>query len=399
MLFNDDTIKTLILYLMLLKGRLLMKPLSVIYYSLKNKRKLISMMISIGFSVALIYSMQLLIDQVKHSNYYTTLAPLEDYSEVMCKNNQPLSDEIITKIINDDSTLAVIPRICQQTFYYPIAGRNAVGVYALNSEDLTFMMERLGLELIEGRLPQEGAYEAIMDYRLALNKGLDIGDYIGYEVSEEEIQIPGSYEIVGLTDGKSITMLVSRNDNLEDYSIFSEGMIVFHKDGQRQLSNTFLESFPNDNVKVNTYHLANQALQKDTQDIKKYMNILVGVLIIVLSISAGNSSYINTFQRRYEFSLLNAVGYTPLQVLKKASLEIFFINILGYLLGALLTMILAMIQYSVVFQPNGLVMRLVQPDAIAQTLAIPIFTSLFSIIPVSRMMRKIDPIQIIEGVE
>jgi ABC-type antimicrobial peptide transport system permease subunit len=174
-------------------------------------------------------------------------------------------------------------------------------------------------------------------------------------------------------------------------------MIVFCKEGRLQESNEFLEALPKQITKIHTYHIAYDAQAKDTKDLKTYLNILVIMLIVVLSISTGNASYINTFQRRYEYALLYSVGYSSSQILKKSMKEIFFINIIGYIAGMLLSLLFAGIAYLAIFEPNGLVIRLVLPDALLQTLAIPVFTSLFCMIPVSIMLRKIDPIKIIEG--
>jgi putative ABC transport system permease protein len=357
------------------------------------------MIISIGFSVALIYSLQFFVDEIKHSNDYTSLNPLKKYSEVSRKSDQPITKEIIQSIIENENTERIIPRIRQWTYYQPITGRNNVSVFSLNNTDMTYLINRLKIQLIQGHLPKEGTNEAVIDYRLAKNKNIKIGDKIGYDVNEKELFIQGSLKIVGLIGGDSMLALTARQDNLTDNEMYQEGMIVFHKVDNLQKSNIFLESLPKQNVKVFTYQIAYDAQEKDTKDLKRYINILVIMLIVVLSISAGNASYINTFQRRYEYGLLYSVGYSSTQILKQASSELFFINIMGYLAGILITLLFAGIEYLFLFEPNGLVLRLILPEAILQTLAIPIFTSLFSIIPVSRMLRKIDPIRIIEGKE
>ncbi len=374
-----------------------MKPLSILYYSINNKRKLISMLISLGFSVALIYSLQFLIDEIKHSNDFTSLNPMKCYSEVVKKGDEPIPDAIIQSILKNETTEKVLPRIRQYTFYMPAVGRNGVSVFSLEQEDMTYLMKRLDLHLSKGTLPKDGTNEAVIDVRLAKNKHLKIGDKIGYEVNEKELFIRGTYVIVGFINGNSMLMLTARQDQMNDSEIYRDSMIVFPKEGKSQESEAFLQTLPKQIVDCFTYQTAYNAQAKDTKDLKRYINELVIMLIIVLSISTGNASYINTFQRRYEFALLYSVGYSSLQILKKLMNEIFFINILGYIAGMLLSLLLAGIEYLVVFEPNGLVLRLMLPNALLQTLAIPVFTSLFCIIPVSIMLRKIDPIRVIEG--
>jgi len=373
-----------------------MKPLSVLYYSLKNRRKVISMAISIGFSVALIYSLQFLVDEVLHCSDLTSLNPLSHYSEVRASSDKGITKEVIDSVIHDENTERVIPVSRQQTFYISAAGgKYDVGLFSLSQENMRFFIDRLKLKVVNGRLPKDGTNEIAMDYRLAKNKGLKIGDKIGYSVNKKELDITGAHTIVGLLSGDSMEMVMPLQSETEN----GMEMLIFHKEGKLQQSNTFLGNLPKKIVNVNTHQIFSLSIEKNSKDLKKYMSILVVMLIIVLSISTGNSSYINIYQRRYEFGLLNSVGYSPLYILKKASTEICFMNMVGYCLGIILALIFAGIQYFFLFEPNGLVLRLMQPSAILQTLAIPAFTTLFSVIPVSWMLKKIDPISIIEGVE
>lgn len=376
-----------------------MKPLSALFYSLHNRKKLLSMVISIGLSIMLIYVIQFFVYEIKHSNYYTDLNPLSEFSEVSKASEMPISEEIINRIISQESTEKVIPLIRQHTFYYPAAGKNVVSVFSLNSEDMTYLMNKLKLTLVTGRLPENNKKEAVMDYRVAKNKKVKIGDKIGYEVNKKELYIKETYEIVGFIDGESMLVLTSRTDQMDDKELYSEGMLVFHKEGALDLSNTFLNSLPKGMVSLRTYQIAFDAQKKDMEDIKRYINILVVMLIVVLSISMGNASYIHTFHRRYEYALLYSVGYSPMWILFKAIKEVFFTSAIGYAIGMVTTILFAGITYLVLFEPNGLVLKLFLPEAFLQTLVIPMFVSLFCIIPINRMLRKIDPIRIIEGVD
>ncbi len=373
-----------------------MKPLSVIYYALKNRRKVISMAVSIGFSVALIYSLHFITDEVIHANDLTGLNPLTHYSEVWGSEDGGTINPIIRQIIKNPDTDRTIPVNRQQIFYISaVGGKYSVGVYSLKKTDMKYYMNRLKIKLIKGRLPIDGKKETVLDYRLAKNKGLHIGDRIGYSADKKELQIKGSYRIVGFLGGESISMLIPE----QKVPLKPNEILVFHKQGRLLQSNSFLESLPKNQVNVSTYNLVMNALEKDSKDLKKLMNITVVMLIAILSISMGNASYINIFQRRYEFGLLNSVGYSPVYILGKAFFEIAFLNFAGYLAGVILTMFIAGLQYFFLFEPNGLVLRILIPEAMLQTIAVPVFTTLFSIIPVSRMMKKIDPISIIEGVE
>lgn len=376
-----------------------MKPLSALFYSRNNKKKLIAMVISIGLSIALIYVIQFLVYEIKHGTDYTDLNPLSVYSEVSMQGDNPINGVIIDRILTNEYTEKVIPRIRQQTFYYPITGKCVVSVYSLSQEDMTYMMDKLGLTMKEGRLPQNNKDEIVMNDRVLKNKGLALGDEIGYQLNEKEKHLEKTYKIVGVLDGSSMMGLTSLSGQKYDSELYEKGMLVFHKEGKRSQSNSFLSFLPKDEIFTRTYQKAFDSQQKDVNDIKRYMNILVVLLIIVISITMGNSSYVHTFQRRYEYALLYSIGYSPLWILWKTIKEVFLTCFLGYLVGMASTMLIAGIMYLTLFYPQGLIMKLFLPDALLQTLIIPIFVSLFCILPISRMLRRVDPINIIEGVD
>ena len=376
-----------------------MKPLSALFYSRNNKKKLIAMVISIGLSISLIYVIQFLVYGAKHGTDYTDLNPLSVYSEISRQGDEPIHGDMINCIVTNEYTERVIPRIRQQTFYYPITGRCAVSVFSLNQEDMTYMMDKLGLTIKEGRLPKNNRDEIVIHDRLLKNKGLKLGDEIGYPVNEKEKSIEKTYKIVGVLDGASMIALTSLSAQKYDSGLYENGMLVFHKEGKRSQSNSFLSFLPKDAVYIQTYQKVYDSQQKDLQDIQRYMNILVVLLIIVISITMGNSSYIHTFQRRYEYALLYSIGYSPLWILRKTIKEVFLTCFLGYLTGMVSTSLIAGIMYLFLFYPQGLVLKLFLPEALLQTLMIPIFVSLFCILPISRMLRRVDPINIIEGVD
>ena len=376
-----------------------MKPLSAVFYSRKNKKKLIAMVIAIGLSISLIYGIQLMVYSAKHSTDYTDLNPLAVYSEISMQGNNSIHGDMIDWIISNEYTEKVIPRIRQQTFYYPVTGRCVVSVFSLSQEDMTYMMTKLGLTIKEGRLPQNNKDEIVMNDRLLKNKGLNMGDEIGYPVNEKEKSLEKTYRIVGVLEGSSMIALTSLSDQSYDSGFFEKGLLVFHKEGKGSQSNAFLSLLPKDEVYTQTYQKAYDSQQKDLKDIQRYMNILVVLLIIVISITMGNASYIHTFQRRYEYALLYSIGYSPLWILWKTIREVFLTCFLGYLAGMISTLLIAGMMYLCLFYPQGLIWKLFLPDALLQTLIIPIFVSMFCILPISRMLRRVDPIHVIEGVD
>jgi putative ABC transport system permease protein len=260
-------------------------------------------------------------------------------------------------------------------------------------------MSKFKLTLKAGRLPEAGTREIAIHYLLARNKNLKIGDKIGSNLDKEEI-IQGERTIVGLIEGKSIVSFDSLETWLKDNQVDFEymlGMVILPKDGYAQQLNRQLESLNLPGLEVRTFNTVNSQYTRDSESIKIILTFISILVIVIVSFCTGFLCFIYFSQRRSEFGLLNAIGYSKQQVINRAFGEISGLNIFGFVAGISLSLLVGVLIDFISYAPRGQILEVWDLNNIMKAACIPIFVTLFSIVPIWRMLKKLDPITIIEG--
>ncbi|MBP7176953.1 MAG: ABC transporter permease [Thermoclostridium sp.] len=376
-----------------------MKPLSVFTYFLNNKKSVYAVFIAISLSVFLLYSLQIIINSTWMVSELAFVEPQKHYSSITPKGAL-LDTQMVESIREWDCVEKVIPWVFQYiNFTIKVGGDTGTKVFTLYQDDMEEMITLLDLKLIEGSLPSPDKNEIAVHEQLARNKGLKIGDSIGSHVERDEA-LKGEYKIVGILDGKSIVSFASLEKwmkNNEVYDPFRFGIIILPKPERFEEMNLRLEYLPATDLDLRTLSLVRLRNQENARGLFIVLNLINLMVILIVSICVGFLTYIYMYQRRVEFGLLNAIGYTRQEVLSRSFKEIITLCFSGYAFGVLLSMISGIILYWTLFYPKGQGIRLWNLDYFLNTACIPLFATLFSIIPVWNMLTGLDPVTILEG--
>lgn len=122
------------------------------------------------------------------------------------------------------------------------------------------------------------------------------------------------------------------------------------------------------------------------------------IIIIIITICTGFISYIFMIQRRNEFGILSAIGYTSQKIINRVFHEILWINLLGFVLGILLSVFIGLLLNLFIFIPKGIPLLLIKQVYMIEAVCVPLFACIFSLLPIWKMMEDLDPVAIIEGV-
>lgn len=376
-----------------------MNSLSVIKFYINNKRRFLSVFTSITLSTILLYTVQMLIDSTFITSYNALVEPQKYYSSITNKG-RVLNPKLADQIKSIDSVENIIPWVFRFTnISCNIGGNTGTKVFTVKHEDMITLMSRLELTLKEGRLPEPGTREIAIHTLLAKNKKLGIGDKIGSNIDKEEI-IQGERTIVGLIDGTSIVSFDSLETWLQDNKVDFEylmGMIILPKEGASVQLNRHLDSLHLPGLEVRTFNWANAQISRDTENIKIILTFISILVIVIVSFCTGFLCYIYFLQRQSEFGILNAIGYSKQQVVNRALVEISGMNAIGFISGILISVLAGKMIDMVSYAPRGLILHVWYMNYLMIAACIPLFATLFSIIPVWRMLKRLDPICIIEG--
>lgn len=372
-----------------------MKPLSFMKYFKSNFRKSAAITAALVLSVFLIIVFRMVTFSVTEATRLADVALFADMSSVMPGEVGKLDEGVIEQIKGMSAVDRIVPVLGRHTDYNHFFGTSDAFVFTLRNADIGYVLKKKGLKLAEGRMPKPGENEILLERKLANNKGKKLGDFIGMEVDPSE-KLPGKYRIVGLLDGNCIVGFIPMDDSQASQLL---NLMVYPKDGQLSEMNSELAGLPAKKVNKWTIREANDDYIGNARTLNTIFEISAFAVIFIMSFASGNSSYAQYFARRYEFGVLQSIGYTKSQILLRAAREIGFFNLFGFIGGALFSIAAGMVLEVAFFEPHGYAFRLIQPEGVLIALTVPVCTALFGLIPAGWLLSRISPMTVIEKFE
>ncbi len=376
-------------------GTISLKPLSSFKYFINNKRRSFSMALAIAVSVLMILTFQIVFYAVTESGNLTFSGRMEHLTVVYPGDNGIVEQNVIDKVNRCSDVEKIIPFLVATTDYYHFFGNQNIPVYTLKKGDMEYAISKLGLKLVEGRLPGKGKNEILLDKRTAKNKGKKLGDFVGREVDKSE-RMSGKHKIVGILEGGCLIGFTQASAEGMD---IKKGFLLFPKDGRLDSMNKLFKGIGSEGAQPMTKEDGVSMFKDDTEMMEFVYTIITAVIIFIMSFAAGNSSYAQYFSRRNEFATLQSIGYSRAQVLLRAAREITLLNAGGFLIGIVLTLIAAFLLKALIYDPNGYPFILMPIDGLVKAIVIPVCTTLFSLIPAWWTLSKVNQLEAIEKYE
>jgi|GEM_PF-5811841 len=371
------------------------KPLSYFMYFKSHKKSSIAVVISIGLAILLIGAIQLYVTEMSEANARGD-SNYENMTAVY-KNNKPVPKEVLDKIKKDTSVDKVVKVVRFQYMIRSVLGTDSdfEGFYA-DEDDIKYIMDKLKVKFDKGSYVKNGDNKILINENAAKFKKVSIGDFVGSDVRKDDY-FPGKYKINGILKGDNMLSFIAVDSaNLEKGNY---RYLVFPKKGKLAEMNKFINSISTNGIENYTYEKL-LTFQKDALNgFDTVFNLIIILIIIVMSTVLGNSSYINYMRRRSEIGILKAMGYTREKIILRMVKEIGISSLFGFAFGYLVLFIFEKAYNSLYLYSRGLSMFHIDLSLFPKLLAIPLFITIFSIIPVSRLLEKVEPISIIERVD
>lgn len=380
-----------------------MKPLSALNYSRNNKRKLVTSIISIMVAVSFLFVLQTFIKSI-----YITLNELNTNAyNIHIKiysvdKDHPIPEKIISEIENSPDVDKIIPFIEYSTRYTIPASLTGAEILSVRANDMEYLMQKHKTTLKAGRLPREENKEVALDSRVAKNKNVKIGDKIGNSVLKND-SLDGEYTVVGLLDGENFISIMpysitAESINSKEMSLLQKSALIFPKENKLSQVEELVNSYPRNEIHILTLKDTIEIINQRSMSILNTLDMVCIIAIVVMVISVGSSKFVQFYNRKQEFGVLNALGYTKLEIMKKTFMEILLINSLGFFIGLGFGLLLSFLISMAIFESVGAIPVVFCFKALFISLFIPLFTALFTLVPVNRMINSLDPIVMIEGI-
>ncbi|PJI09304.1 MULTISPECIES: ABC transporter permease [Clostridium] len=373
------------------------KPLSYMMYFRNHKKTVLGAAVSIGISILLIGAIQFYTLNM-YESYERNFTKYEYASSIRSQKGD-LSKDTVNKIKNNGSVDKVI-----KTGYFQHRVRSVFGTdtsvdgFYADEKDIRYILGKMNFQFKEGTGLKNGDKKILLNENTARFKNVKVGDFAGKDVSKDDY-FPGKYKISGILKGDNTTSFIAENPDKLECNSTEYQYLVFPKKGKMSELNKFLKKFKSDEVKVETYDDDMKEEKQELEGFNTVFNLVIILIIIVMSVVLGNSSYINYFNRRREIGILKAIGHTRGSIIIKMIEEIGISSLAGFSLGYLLLYVFAEVNNKFYLYPKGLTFFHITWSLFPKLLSIPLFITIFSVIPVSRLLDKIEPISIIERIE
>lgn len=368
------------------------KPLSYGMYFKSHKKSSLAIMISIGLAILLIGAIQLYTFNMNDSDARNN--EKYKYATLVYKNKKALDKAVIKKLENEASVERVVKVESFRYMIRSVFGTDAdyEGFYA-DENDIKYMINKMGLKFDKGSYIKNGDKKILINENTARCKNASIGSFVGYDVRRDDY-FPGKYKVNGILKGDNIVSFIAVDSKAlekENYMCF-----VFPKKGKMKEMNKYINSISKDGIKNSNYESLQKEEINNLNGFNTIFNLVIIIMIVVMSTVLGNSSYISYMRRRPEIGILKAMGYTKEKIVLRMVKEIAISSLFGFGFGYLALFVFAKIYNVLYLYPRGIALFLITWDLFPKLLSIPLFIAIFSIIPVSRLLEKVEPISIIE---
>lgn len=383
-----------------------MKPFSALKYFTENKKKGLMTFLVLIFTVCAVALITTLINSIFDSVNETSMKLMENVSFVSYTSDTitGLPKDTVDKLKSNTDIDKLIPvdDFAYTTITLAIGGNTSIPIDFSKKEDSEEVLKRIGDTVKEGRMPDTGAKEIAVHWKVMNNKGWKLGQTVGSEVNEEEY-LNGKYKIVGILDGPSVMGFGGESYNLEKW--IKNGVVkkdvtlayaVLPKAGKIDTVNKMLDGFDKKKLSVTTYSSLKKQLDKVLGGLSTTMLAIIIIVVFILSISIGTLMYLIYLQRSEEFGILSAMGYRRSFIRRLIIKEVVSLNLIGWVSGTLFSMGVIALLNCFIYFPKGTPMGLISLQSMLYTLIIPLMVVCFSLLPILTKLRKQDAITIIE---
>jgi ABC-type antimicrobial peptide transport system permease subunit len=366
-----------------------LKSLSVWKYYQHNRRKVNVVFIITFLSVLLQYTILISVSSIINFDMGTFIQFSKSVAIIRLINVTQENRNRIIKLLTQQSAIAKI--IPFEGAEIPMSIGKGLLVFLKKSE-IKPLMQTLNLKLTQGRLPKPGSHGAVLHWRIAANKKLKIGAFFSEKISQDGL-LTKKYQLTGILDGKLLIGLADLDQYIQNYQLPKKKspLLIVPQPGQLAVVKQYLGSLSQRNSKVELKNLDSES------DISLIINIIHLLIMGIAAICSGFLFYLYFYQRRSEFGLLEALGHTRPMLVGRAFREILLLNLLGFCSALGIALVTGWTINRFFLLPQGLALVLWEPGYLIKLLSTPLFVSCCTLIPVWRLLKKVDPISIIEG--
>lgn len=370
-----------------------LKSLSIFLYLRDNFKKFIPQILVVALGVFLMYFVCINGGGMEAQMKNNILEPYKKFSFIRMNPSAVNEQKYINKLKDNKDIDKIIysKRDLNIRSDMLIATNGSSGIF-ISESDIRYLMKKFHFKLVNGKIPEKDN-ELLINSNYAKSRKLKIGSRVDEGTDKA---FTGIYKVAGIYDGKSV-IIFGHIKNTSDLKNNENTVVVVPKEGKLNKVNDYINTFKNKQINILDYNAANYEIKGFFPVFNMFAFIILTILVVVLTFTIGNMNYIHFFDRVGEFSILDALGYTKLNIFLKLAKEMCIVIVLGFGVGMILSFMGGNIFNGVYCIPKGIPVEVYNKWYVILSAIVPIAVGLFSSIPSVKFLSKMDTVDVLEG--
>lgn len=373
-------------------------PLTPFTYLIRNLGKTLPLVGVIVLAVLLISGIISLINSIPLS-----IRTIYSYSRLMVAVTPRGDQDMVPGLIDKLRKQAPVPieRLALArgigTQVKSLVGKWQFVMFGMKREDVRYMLRRFGAQTLMGRLPRVGAPEAVISEPVARNQDLKIGSNL-FGPNTPESYSPQPVKVVGIADSTEWFMLGDYDYVAANHFPRVDAVVAFAKNpkDQEKLDRWAYKSFKGERAQVFAYFRLEEETARMFDTLFLILDVVIGTLVLVITVMMGMLMNIFQSQRLTEFGLLQAMGYTKRQLIKRVVGETLVVLVIGWTLGLAIGYGLLELTKKLLMDPHAYAISTWDPVAIKYTIPVPIAILAVASLTIYFRFRNFDPVAVVE---
>jgi len=383
------------------------RPLSSRTFYLRHRRR--GIMLVVGMALMILgVAFPVFLTSVVISGLEPSFEYLRYVSRVSPGTGPAVDPGVTAQIRSHPAVARVVPVIpLGLSVLVPPGSGTGVSVYGVAEDELSILIDLLGMRLVDGRLPRARSNEIVISEAVARNRGLRVDDTIGRPIQErEEVDpmiaddIPIEMVVVGLLSPDDLWLGLASFEYLESHELTSSRpvhLLVLPAEGRKSELDAWLEeSVASAQTDVNTYGAQRREFQQVTQSMLLLFAAVESIIALVAAIALATLNHIFFTQRREEFGTLHALGRSRPWLVLRTVKETGSAVAVAWLIGAAVCVAGLVCAQAIIYTPRGLSLDFFNPVPWLFTLPIPLAVIAVGTGTIARTLSRLDPVAVIE---
>lgn len=330
------------------------------------------------------------------------LEPLTKFTIVAPRNHTSFAGELDMLLDENPALETRVPGKMLWMRTPMIVGEGRAPLMALPGHVQERFMERVGVRLIEGKLPAEGTDGAAVHEAVLRARGMSLGDAFGQNVRADDAVLD-RFTVVGVLAGRSRVGMVDFAYSNRIGSVLARlppFQVVYAAQGRKRESDTWLRAATTADEARAFRVLDERFFRELTERSLENLPLLLGFISISIAcVVAFVTALLNLigFQARIdEFGIYLAVGHRRGPLVRKLALEAGVVAFAGWALGVGVGIAALAAFEHFWLEPKGIVLWVVELRPIVHSLSVPVLSAGVSALALAHRLRRMDPVAIIQ---